>query len=164
MVFYLRLRRMGATIENVNRREKSGEVFGNLRIKSSKLLGRRFGQENLANMKEELPLLLAAAACGETETIIRGISFLRQFQVDFLKSMIHNLRDSNLEIGEIEDGSVIRGGTELDGGQLNCFNNPVVALAYLVLGMRSHGDTFIENFQILDEWYPGLLNQLSLNS
>ena len=159
--FFSALRRMGADIEISGRREKFGESFGTLKIRYSKLVGRRFGPENLQTMKDEIPLLFIAAASAEGETIIRGIEHLRGFRVDLLNQAVQSLRAAGLEVGEVEDGLVIRGRSEFDAVELQCHSNPIFGFAFLALGLRGHGISVLQDSECLENIYPGLAEKLA---
>ncbi len=160
MGFLQALKRMGADIEIISRREKFGETFGQVRVRTAELIGKRFGQENLEGMREEIPLLMLAAAFAEGETILRDIGFLRTYGNDLLKSMILALKSVGVEIGEVEDGLVVRGKSEYDGGVFEAFGHPALGAAYYLLGMKSHGNTVVNGAEGLRSRFPGFIEEL----
>lgn len=155
------LRRMGADIEVVSRRERQGETFGTLRVRSADLLGKRFVADNLSAMRDEVFLLMVAAAFAEGETIIRDIVHLRRHRRDLLKSFAASLKSTGVEIGEIEDGLVIRGRPDYDGTAYDCMGHPPLGLACLVMALKSHGASTLAGGDCLESCYPGLLDQLA---
>ena len=159
--FIAALRRMGADIEVVSRRERSGDTLGTLRVRPADLLGKRFGSENFAGMRDEIFLLMVAAAFAEGETILRDIGHLRLYREDLLKSFAADLKGAGVEIGEIEDGLVIRGRSDYDGHRYRAQGHPSLALACLVMGMKSHGTSSLEGAECLEGRYPGLPAQLA---
>jgi 5-enolpyruvylshikimate-3-phosphate synthase len=159
--FISALRRMGADIEAVSRRERNGEGLGLLRVRSADLFGKRFAAENHAGMRDEVFLLMVAAAFAEGETVVRDIAFLRKHDRDLLKGFAAALKAAGVEIGEIEDGVVIRGRPDYDGSLYDCMDHPGLALAGLVMGLKSHGASTLRNAECLDGRYPGLLDQMA---
>jgi 5-enolpyruvylshikimate-3-phosphate synthase len=159
--FIAALRRMGADIEAVGRRERNGEGLGLLRVRSADLFGKRFAAENQAGMRDEIFLLMVAAAFAEGETVVRDIAFLRKHDRDLLKGFAAALKAAGVEIGEIEDGVVIRGRADYDGSLYDCMGHPGLALAGLVMGLKSHGASTLRNADCLDGRYPGLLDQMA---
>jgi 5-enolpyruvylshikimate-3-phosphate synthase len=159
--FIAALRRMGADIEVASRRERNGEGLGLLRVRSADLFGKRFAAENLAGMRDEIFLLMVAAAFAEGETVVRDIAFLRKHDRDLLKGFAAALKSAQVEIGEIEDGVVIRGRADYDGSLYDCMGHPGLALAGLVMGLKSHGASTLRNAACLDGRYPGLLDQMA---
>ncbi len=159
--FISALRRMGADIEVASRRERNGEGLGLLRVRSADLFGKRFAAENHSGMRDEVFLLMVAAAFAEGETILRDIEHLRKHDRDLLKGFTAALKSAGVEIGEIEDGVVIRGRPDYDGSAYDCMGHPGLALAGLVMGLKSHGSSTLRGAQCLDGRYPGLLDQMA---
>jgi 3-phosphoshikimate 1-carboxyvinyltransferase len=159
--FLAALRRMGADIEVISRRERQGETLGTLRVRSADLLGKRFGADNLPSMRDEVFLLMVAASYAEGETIIRDIAHLRRHRRDLLKAFAGALKAAGVEIGEIEDGLVIRGRSDYDGAAYECLGHPPLALACLVMGLKSHGASTLAGAECLEAAYPGLLDRLA---
>ncbi len=155
--FFKALKRMGADIEVMQRKDRFGETVGNLRVRSSSLFGKRFDAETLADLRDEVFLLLLAAAFAEGESVFRDLDTLREGPVDLLKSFIAALKQAGVEIGEFEDGLVIRGREEYDGGNYDALGHAGLAAAYAVLALKSHGSSALAGAEILDYRFPGLL-------
>jgi 5-enolpyruvylshikimate-3-phosphate synthase len=154
------LRRMGADIEVTQRRERFGEVQGTLRVRTSDLFGKRFDAETLADLRDEIFLLLAAATYAEGETVFRDLNWLRLGDVDLLRDFTAALKRGGVETGEIEDGIVIRGRAESDGAAHDALGHPGLAAAAVVIAMKSHGASTIAGAAALESRHPGLLNRL----
>ncbi|MDB5047063.1 MAG: aroA [Fibrobacteres bacterium] len=160
--FISALRRMGADIEVVSRREKNGEGLGLLRVRSADLFGKRFAADNHSGLRDEIFLLMVAAACAEGETVLRDVTYLRKHDHDLLKAFTAALKAAGVEIGEIEDGVVIRGRPDYDGSAYDCMGHPGLALACLVMGLKSHGASTLKGASCLDGRYPGLFDQMAV--
>ena len=158
--FFRALRRMGADIEVMQRKDRCGETAGTLRVRSSGLFGRRFDAETLQDMRDEGFLLLLAAAFAEGESVFRDLEFLRETRMDCLKHFIGTLKQAGVEIGEFEDGLVIRGREEYDGASPDGLGHPGLAAAYAVLALKSHGASTLKGAEILDYRFPGLFARL----
>jgi hypothetical protein len=65
-----------------------------------------------------------------------------------------------VETGEIEDGLVIRGRTESDGGAYDSLGHPGLAAACAVIALRSHGASSLVGASALEARHPGLLDRL----
>ncbi len=159
--FISALRRMGADIEVVSRRERHGEGFGLLRIRTADLIGKRFGGDSISTLRDEIFLLMVAAAFAEGETVIRDIAHLRRHRRDLLKIFVANLRSAGVEIGEIEDGLVIRGRADYDGSAYDALGHPGLGLACLVMGLKSHGTSLLWGAGCLAGKYPGMVEQMA---
>ncbi len=159
--FIAALRRMGADIEVISRRERQGEGLGVLRVRSAELFGKRFGAENLTSMRDEVFLLMVAAAYAEGETVIRDVAYLRRHRVDLLKGFAANLKSAGVEIGEIEDGLVIRGRPDYDGGAYDACGNPGLGLACQIMGLKSHGASLVWGAECVAGRYPDFQEQMA---
>jgi 3-phosphoshikimate 1-carboxyvinyltransferase len=158
--FLAALRRMDADIEVTQRRERFGEVQGTLRVRTSDLFGKRFDAETLADLRDEIFLLLAAATYAEGETVFRDLNWLRLGDVDLLRDFTAALKRGGVETGEIEDGIVIRGRAESDGAAHDALGHPGLAAAAVVIAMKSHGASTVAGAAALESRHPGLLARL----
>lgn len=160
------LKRMGANIEIVTRREKYGDVFGDLEVfpvdAGKRLQGRRFGEDTVATSIEEFPLLAVAACFAEGETILRLPKELRKQWRPVNEALAENLRKTGVEVGVYDDGLVVRGlenitaVPEFDGGK-----NPQVGLALNVLALALGCDEPVGHTEVVEEHFPGILKKLS---
>ncbi len=158
--FLAALRRMGADIEVTQRRERFGDVQGTLRVRTSDLFGKRFDSDTLSDLRDEIFLLLAAATYAEGETVFRDLSWLRRGPVDLLRDFTAALKRGGVETGEIEDGLVIRGRGESDGGAFDSLGHPGLAAACAVIALKSHGASTLAGAAALEDRHPGLLGLL----
>jgi 5-enolpyruvylshikimate-3-phosphate synthase len=158
--FFKALKRMGADIEIVQRKERFGEGVGALRVRSYDLFGKRFDEEALSDLRDETFLLLLAATFAEGESVFRDLEYLHVDEHDPLKSFVADLKQAEVEIGEFEDGLVIRGRRESDGATHDALGHIGLAAAYAVLGLKSHGASNVLGADVLEERFPGLLKRL----
>lgn len=160
--FFSALRRMGADIEVVTRREKQGFAYGQVRVRSSELLAKRFDAEALAGMRDEVFLLIVAAAFAEGETVLRDITYLRGYREDLLKSFLAQLKAAGVEAGEFEDGLVVRGRPDYDGAGYDAAGHPGLAAACAAMALKSHGESLVQGAEGLLWRMPHFLEQLEI--
>jgi 3-phosphoshikimate 1-carboxyvinyltransferase len=160
--FFTALRRMGGDLEVVQRKERFGDTQGTVRVRASELVGRRFDAEALSGARDEVYLLLLAAAFAEGESVFRDLDHLRggEGRPDRLRAFTASLKQAGVEIGEIEDGLVIRGRPDYDGGAYDSLGHAGLAAAYAVLGAKSHGASSLKGAQALDDRHPALRERL----
>jgi 5-enolpyruvylshikimate-3-phosphate synthase len=158
--FFSALRRMGADIEIVTRREKQGFAYGQVRVRSSELIAKRFDGEALSGMRDEIFLLIVAAAFAEGETVIRDITHLRGYREDLLKSFLAQLKATGVEAGEFEDGLVVRGRSDYDGNHYDAAGHPGLAAACVAMALKSHGESLIQGAEGLLWRMPDLMSQI----
>ena len=159
------LKRMGANVETVSRREKYGDVFGDVEIKplasGKRLQGRRFSEDVIATALEEYPLLAVAACYGEGETILRVPKEVRKEMRPKNEFLAVNLRKTGAEVGVYDDGLVIRGletivnGSDFDGG-----DSAQMGLALSVLSLALQNDETVENMDKVEAMFPGVVDKL----
>ncbi|MCQ2054212.1 MAG: 3-phosphoshikimate 1-carboxyvinyltransferase [Fibrobacter sp.] len=159
------LKRMGVNLENVTRREKFGDVFGDVEIyplaAGKRLQGRRFSEDSMATGFEEYALMAVAACFAEGETILRVPREVRADMRPVNEFLAENLRKTGVEVGVYDDGLVIRGmetivnGSDFDGGKW-----PEIGLALSVLSMTLGNDEPVANVDLVEATYPGVLEKL----
>ena len=159
------LKRMGANVETVTRREKFGDVYGDVEIyplaAGKRLQGRRFSEDTIATALDEFPLLAVAACYAEGETILRVPKEYRKEMRVKNEFLAENLRKTGVEVGVYDDGLVIRGmetivnGNEFDGG-----DSPETGLALGVLSLSLQIDEPVGGFECVERVFPGVAERL----
>ena len=159
------LKRMGANVETVTRREKFGDVYGDVEIyplaAGKRLQGRRFSEDTIATALDEFPLLAVAACYAEGETILRVPKEYRKEMRVKNEFLAENLRKTGVEVGVYDDGLVIRGmetivnGNEFDGG-----DSPETGLALGVLSLSLQIDEPVGGSECVERVFPGVAERL----
>lgn len=160
------LKRMGGNFETVSRRERFGDVYGDVMVyplaSGKRLQGRRFSEDTIATGIEEYPFLAVAACFAEGETILRIPKELRKDMRPTNEALAENLRKTGAEVGVYDDGLVIRGletivnGSDFDGGSV-----PQNGLALSVLSIALENDEPVANSELVEATYPGVLQKLN---
>jgi 3-phosphoshikimate 1-carboxyvinyltransferase len=112
------LRMMGASIEELDRREVGGEDVADLRVRHAPLSAIDVPSELAPSMIDEYPILFVAAACATGRTVARGAHELRVKESDRIAAMATALTAIGVRTEEFEDGLAIHGsgGDPLPGG------------------------------------------------
>lgn len=112
------LRMMGASIEELDRREVGGEPVADLRVRHAALTGIEIPPDLAPSMIDEYPVLFVAAAYASGRTIARGADELRVKESDRIAAMAAALGVIGARVEEVEDGMIIdgSGGDPLPGG------------------------------------------------
>jgi 3-phosphoshikimate 1-carboxyvinyltransferase len=159
--FFAALRRLGGDIEVTQRRERFGETQGTVRVRTSDLMAKRFDGESLADVRDEIFMLITAAAYAEGESVFRDLDWLRQGPEDRLRVFTAALKRGGVETGEIEDGIVIRGRAESDGAAFDSLGHCGLAAACTVMALKSHGASTLDGAAALAWRHPGLLTRFN---
>ena len=160
------LRRMGASVESVNRRIETGEPVADLKVRGARLKGVQIGPEMAARTIDEYPILAVAAAAAAGRTAISGVKELRYKESDRIAAMTEGLRSLGVAVEEREDGMTIEGGKPLRAGKVKSYGDHRVAMALAIAGLASEGGIEIDNADCVAISFPSffeLLGQICLH-
>jgi 3-phosphoshikimate 1-carboxyvinyltransferase len=154
------LQEMGAELTYANRREAGGEPVADIVAKHAALRGVTVPPERAPSMIDEYPILFAAAACAEGDTVVRGAKELRVKESDRLALMARGLKACGVDLDEFEDGLVIRGkGRPPRGGaSIATELDHRIAMSFLVLGMAAQDGATIDDARVMDTSFPGFID------
>ena len=148
------VKRMGANFSFSDKKEKSGETLIDLGVRTASLRGRRLGGAIIHNMIDEIPVLAVLATQSEGTTVIREANELRTKETDRLHVTFVNLRKMGAKIGELKDGLVIDGKSNLHGAEIDCCNDHRLVMAFTVAAMAAEGETLIKNAGGVENSFP----------
>ena len=154
------LRRMDVLMDIEHCRTDSGFPVRRVRIRGSELRGIKISGENARLFRDVIPFLAVAGAVSRGETIIRDAQTLRDGPVDCISVLVENLRKMQIQVGEIPDGLVVKGG-QLQGAELDAGGDARVAMALTLAGMAGEGETSVINPGPVGQTYPGVLERLA---
>ena len=100
------LREMGATIEELEKRDDGGEEVADLRVRAGALKGVDVPAARAPSMIDEYPILAVVASFAEGATRMRGLQELRVKESDRLAATADMLRVNGVEV-EIEGDDLI---------------------------------------------------------
>lgn len=148
------LTRMGSAVREqieTNEFEPTGSI---LISKSPQLTGIRIGGKEIPNIIDELPIIAAAAAKAEGETIITDAAELRVKESDRLASIATNLKAFGVPVEEYDDGLTITGGAPIKGARVSSFGDHRIAMAFAILALTADGPSVIEDIDCIRTSYP----------
>ncbi len=106
------------------------------------------------------PALCALAAVTPGETTLGGAPSLRHKECDRIAAMAQGLQRLGITVRELSDGLTIRGGT-LGAGQIECFGDHRVHMAFALLHGVAGGDIGVNHPQCVAVSYPGFHTDLA---
>jgi 3-phosphoshikimate 1-carboxyvinyltransferase len=153
------LKEMGANIEEIDRREQSGELVVDLRVRASNLRGVEVPAARAPSMIDEYPVLAVAAAFAEGETRMRGLSELRVKESDRLAAIAAGLAANGVEHEVAGDDLIVRGGSHraLGGGTIITHMDHRIAMAFLVMGLASDKPVAVDDTSFIATSFPGFV-------
>lgn len=150
------LRLMGAEIRVLEVRASGGEPVADLEIRPGPLRGIAVPRELVASAIDEFPVLFAAAALAEGETLVTGAAELRVKESDRIAVMADGLRRVGVRAETLPDGMRITGG-EIGGAVVESYGDHRVAMAFAVLAARATGPVVIREVRQVATSFPGFV-------
>jgi 3-phosphoshikimate 1-carboxyvinyltransferase len=148
------LREMGADIRVHATAVASGEPRADIEVHPSVLHGVVVRPEQVPAAIDEMPVLFAAAAVADGETVVTGAGELRVKESDRLAAMSEGLAAVGVAVESLPDGLRIRGGP-VSGGRVDSHDDHRVAMAFAVLGARARSPIAIDAVQNVGTSFPG---------
>ncbi len=152
------LRAMGADITCPNVRDAAGPV-ADLTVRASALHGTEIGGPLIPRLIDELPVLAAAAAFAEGETVIRDAQELKVKESNRIAAMVAELTRAGVDCTETADGMVIRGGRPR-GAAFETYRDHRIAMSMAVLALGAAGESEILDPGVVSISYPGFFDTL----
>ena len=148
-------KKMGADIEILDEKTVSGEVSGDLRIRSSKLHACEISGELIPKLIDELPIIAVLATQAEGTTTIRNAGDLRNKESDRITATVTELKKLGADIEELEDGFTINGKKELSGGcEVKTYHDHRLAMSLFVAGLICKKEIAIDGFEWVNISFP----------
>lgn len=156
------LQAMGGDIQLLNQREVSGEPVADLQIRASRLKGIEIGGDLVPRAIDEFPAICVAAALAEGTTVIGDARELRVKETDRIAAMATNLRSIGAgPIEETDDGIVIQGIEQLQGGTVASFGDHRIAMSLAVAALACKNEVAIDDVSCVATSFPGFFELLS---
>lgn len=155
------MRRMGARIEVISRRDDYNESRADIYVTNTPLHGVEIAGKLIPRLIDEIPILALAAAVAEGRTIIRDAAELKVKESNRLATVAAELRRFGARIDELEDGLVIDGVKSLTGASASSHGDHRIAMTVLVAGLVAQGVTLLEDSACIDISFPGFTQVLS---
>jgi 3-phosphoshikimate 1-carboxyvinyltransferase len=137
------LRRMGADID------WSSE--DSIRVHRSTLHATEIDASEIPDL---VPVLAIAASVAKGTTVIRNAGRLRLKESDRLSAVADNLRRIGGDVKEYEDGLEITGVEQLEGGEIEGYNDHRIVMAFAVASTVSRGPILIHGEESVNKSYP----------
>jgi 3-phosphoshikimate 1-carboxyvinyltransferase len=155
------LREMGATIEELDRRDEGGEDVADLRIRFASLKGVEVPPERAPSMIDEYLVLAVAAAFAEGTTRMRGLKELRIKESDRLAATADMLRVNGVNVAIEGDDLVVHGNGRVAGGGLVATHmDHRIAMSALVMGLASEQPVKVDDTAFIQTSFPGFIEMM----
>lgn len=125
-----------------------------IRCKKSDLTGIEIDATDIPDM---VPSLAVLGAFARGKTVISGAERLRLKESDRIESVVTNLKKMGVDVTEKNDGMIINGGN-VNGAELDGYNDHRIVMAFSVAGLFANGETTITDAQSINKSYPDYFN------
>nr|MDQ3877862.1 3-phosphoshikimate 1-carboxyvinyltransferase [Actinomycetota bacterium] len=154
------LREMGADVESSVDRSEGGEPVGTIRARFSTLSAVSPSRDKVATFIDEIPILAVAATQAEGRTEIRGAAELRVKESDRVAAVVEGLASLGADVQAHPDGISVTGPTPLAGGEVDCFGDHRIAMAFAVTGLIADDNVRIAGWGSVATSFPEFLDVL----
>ena len=154
------LKKMNADIKIKNLKRKSGELVGDIYIKSSSLKPIICPKKLVPFAIDEFPLLFIVASLVNGISKFYGIGELRHKESDRIKSMEIGLSQIGVKTKSTKDSLIIFGNKNIQGGKtLEIFPNydHRIAMSFFCLGQLYNGTILVNDFKTVDTSFSKFL-------
>jgi len=149
------LKEMGANIEELARREESGETVVDLRVRGSALKGVDVPPERAPSMIDEYPVLAVIASFAEGDTVMRGLCELRVKESDRLAAVAAGLKANGVSHEIRGDDLIVHGkGRAAGGGIVATHMDHRIAMSFLMMGLASEKPVKIDDASFVATSFP----------
>jgi 3-phosphoshikimate 1-carboxyvinyltransferase len=156
------LRRMGADLHVEPADTRGPEPEGSITARSSSLTATDVGASEVADLIDELPLFLLAAAKAEGTSSLRGAAELRAKESDRLSAMTAILRSLGVQVSEYPDGmDVVGDPSGWTGGAILAHADHRMAMVGAVAGAASREGVQVDDIDCVSVSYPGFTEAFS---
>lgn len=159
------VQQMGADIEILDKKVVSNEEVGDLRVRYSELKRCVIEGDIIPRLIDEIPVIAVLATQAEGKTVIKDAQDLRNKESDRIKAVVCELKKLGAKIEETEDGMVIEGMGQLQGGvEVETYHDHRLAMSLYVAGLICEKPIVINEFDWVNISFPefeNLMNNLS---
>lgn len=156
------LQKMNGKIEILNKQISSGEEYGDLLVKSSKLENIEIPSELIPNIIDEIPILSIAGIFAEGKFRISDAEELRVKESDRINAMIANLNKLGIEVNEFQDGYEFQNeNSDFAKTVFESFDDHRIAMAFAVFSMVNKNGGEVENFDCAKISNPNFVQQIN---
>jgi 3-phosphoshikimate 1-carboxyvinyltransferase len=135
---------------------EAGEPVGAITARSSHLKAFNVTGELVPGLIDEIPLLTLLATQAVGESVISGAAELRVKETDRIAATVHCLSRAGADLSETDDGIIVRGPTNLEGGvEVPSFGDHLIAMTMTVAGALCRKAVTITDAGWVDVSFPG---------
>lgn len=165
--FFNVVKSLGLTVNIEDRRERSNEPVGVVRVEGSRAAKEStdtplmIDGNHIAGLIDELPLLAVIGSQMDGGIEIRDAGELRLKESDRIAATVAGLRAMGADVEEFDDGLHVGGRTQLCGARIDSRGDHRIAMTFAVAGLLAEGETEIEDSECVSISFPEFFELLS---
>lgn len=154
------LKDMGADILITNQKNISGELSGDITITYTPLKSTTISGDLIPRLIDEIPVIALLATQAKGTTLIKDAKELRVKETDRIDAVVDILSTLGAEIKATEDGMVIKGKTQLNGGNINSYNDHRMAMMGSIASLITKSEVTLDDDSSIAISYPNFFKDL----
>jgi len=151
---------MGAQIKVLDVQQSSGELVGDLRVRSSKIAGGVIEGARTAALIDEIPALAVLGAVSENGLTVRDAAELRVKETDRIATLEKNFRRMGVEMETAPDGFRLPGKQKFHAAEIDPEGDHRIAMAFAVAALDADGPCVIHGSEAADVSFPEFFSTL----
>ncbi|MFC0014675.1 MULTISPECIES: 3-phosphoshikimate 1-carboxyvinyltransferase [Allobacillus] len=155
------LKRMGASIEIIEKLDAMNEPVGTIIVRYSTLNATSLEIDEIPTLIDEIPILALVATQAEGTSHFHHLEELRFKETDRIKATVLGLEELGADIQMKDDGMVIQGRTRLHGGVVKTFHDHRIAMTAMIASLITSGDVTVDDQDCVKISYPNFFEQLN---
>ncbi len=154
---------MGAPVSLVSVHGSSGELVGDVAVHHGKLAGGVLEGSVVAQLIDELPMLMALAPYTEQGIELRDAGELRVKETDRVAALAENLRRMGAQVEEAPDGLKVAGRSagKPHGAEIDPRGDHRIAMAFAIAALAAEGESVLRDAECAAISFPEFFPVLS---
>lgn len=151
---------MGASIRVQGLQQVSGELIGDILVKSTSIRGGIIEGAMTAALIDEIPVLAILGTSSHEGLTVKDAGELRVKETDRIATIAQNLNRMGVTVDVRPDGFHIPGRQKLQATELDSFGDHRIAMAFSVAALASAGECVMNNAEAASVSFPEFYDTL----
>jgi 3-phosphoshikimate 1-carboxyvinyltransferase len=151
---------IGAQMKVLDVQQTSGELVGDLRVRSSKIAGGVIEGAMTAALIDEIPALAVLGARSENGLTVRDAGELRVKETDRIATLEKNFKRMGIQMETSPDGFRLPGRQKFHAAEIDPEGDHRIAMAFAVAALAADGPSEIDGAEAADVSFPEFFSTL----
>jgi len=155
------MKKMGADLVIIQKDDNSFEPAGDLIIKTSNLKGTVVEGDLIPKLIDEIPIIALLATQAEGKTVIKDAEELKVKETNRIDTVVHELRKLGASIEATDDGMIIYGKSNLNGGSVSSHGDHRIGMMLSIAALLCVNNVELEQSEAISVSYPNFFAHLN---